>query len=157
MTAPDDPHRCALAWVELTAAHRAVNELLTAALASRCGLTFSAFEALLALDRAGAKGARPRDLNADVPLSQPALSRLVARLEDEGLVARAGDSDDGRSVRLALTRQGRGRLRQATAIHADLVQTHFTDRLDDLEQEILTAALARIRAACAQTERRGAT
>lgn len=151
----EDPHLCALAWVELTAAHRAVNEMLTAALASRCGLTFSAFEALLALDKVGAKGARPRDLNDDVPLSQPALSRLVARLENEGLVARAGDSDDGRSVRLALTKQGRRRLRRATAIHADLVRTQFTDRLDETEQRILTAALARIRTACAEPERRG--
>ncbi len=150
----EDPRLCALAWVELTAAHRAVNEMLTAALASRCALTFSAFEALLALDRAGAKGARPRDLNDDVPLSQPALSRLVARLENQGLVARAGDSADGRSVRLALTKQGRRRLRRATAIHADLVQTQFTDRLDETEQRILTAALVRIRTACAESEGR---
>ena len=40
-------------------------------------------------------------------LSQPALSRMVDRLADRGLVSRTTDPSDGRGVRLALTADGR--------------------------------------------------
>ena len=49
---------------------------------------------------------RPTDLNRHVLLSQPALSRLVDRLAERGLVSRATDPRDGRGVRLALTEEG---------------------------------------------------
>ena len=46
------------------------------------------------------------ELNRHVLLSQPALSRMVDRLVERGLVSRATDPRDGRSVRLALTAEG---------------------------------------------------
>jgi DNA-binding MarR family transcriptional regulator len=49
---------------------------------------------------------RLSELNRHVLLSQPALSRMVDRLAERGLVGRAADPRDGRSVRLALTGEG---------------------------------------------------
>jgi DNA-binding MarR family transcriptional regulator len=46
------------------------------------------------------------ELNRHVLLSQPALSRMVERLADRGLVSRTTDPSDGRGVRLALTEEG---------------------------------------------------
>jgi DNA-binding MarR family transcriptional regulator len=46
------------------------------------------------------------ELNRHVLLSQPALSRMVDRLVERGLVSRATDPRDGRGVRLALTAEG---------------------------------------------------
>jgi DNA-binding MarR family transcriptional regulator len=46
------------------------------------------------------------ELNRHVLLSQPALSRMVDRLAERGLVRRATDPADGRSVRLSLTEPG---------------------------------------------------
>ena len=46
------------------------------------------------------------ELNRHVLLSQPALSRMVDRLADRGLVSRSTDPSDGRGVRLALTEEG---------------------------------------------------
>ena len=46
---------------------------------------------------------RLSELNRHVLLSQPALSRLVDRLADRGLVQRQPDPADGRGVRLSLT------------------------------------------------------
>lgn len=48
-----------------------------------------------------------RDLNRHVLLSQPALSRLVDRLAERGLIQRRPDPADGRSVLLSLTEAGR--------------------------------------------------
>ena len=49
---------------------------------------------------------RLSELNRHVLLSQPALSRMVDRLAERGLVRRATDPRDGRGVRLALTEEG---------------------------------------------------
>ena len=53
---------------------------------------------------------RLTELNRHVLLSQPALSRLVDRLAERGLVERHADPADGRSVRLALTGAGWARV-----------------------------------------------
>src|SRR5271170_5406580 len=49
---------------------------------------------------------RISELNRHVLLSQPALSRLVDRLAERGLIERFADPADGRGVRLALTEGG---------------------------------------------------
>ena len=49
---------------------------------------------------------RLSELNRHVLLSQPALSRMVDRLAERGLVSRTTDPSDGRGVRLALTADG---------------------------------------------------
>ena len=49
---------------------------------------------------------RLSELNRHVLLSQPALSRMVDRLAERGLVSRAADPSDRRGVRLALTGEG---------------------------------------------------
>ena len=50
---------------------------------------------------------RQTDLNRHVLLSQPALSRMVDRLADQGLVDRVVDPGDRRGLRLSLTEEGR--------------------------------------------------
>jgi DNA-binding MarR family transcriptional regulator len=58
------------------------------------------------------------ELNRHVLLSQPALSRLVDRLAERGLVERCADPADGRGVRLSLTEAGRSLQRQVGREHA---------------------------------------
>ena len=76
---------------------------------------------------------RRSDLNRHVLLSQPALSRLVDRLADRGLVERRPDPADGRSVRLALTQAGRAVQRQIGRQHARGVARAMTVGLDPAE------------------------
>ena len=51
-------------------------------------------------------GRRITELLADVLLTQPGMSRLIARLENRGLVERIDDPDDGRACRVRLTEAG---------------------------------------------------
>src|SRR5437773_12153941 len=53
---------------------------------------------------AAPQGLRITELLEDVLLTQPGMSRLIARLEERGLVARADDPDDRRACRVRLTR-----------------------------------------------------
>jgi DNA-binding MarR family transcriptional regulator len=61
---------------------------------------------------------RLSELNRHVLLSQPALSRMVDRLADRGLVSRATDPRDGRGVGLSLTADGRAVQRRIGRRHA---------------------------------------
>ena len=76
---------------------------------------------------------RISELNRHVLLSQPALSRLVDRLADRGLVERWPDPADGRSVRLALTEAGLAVQRQIGRQHARGVARAMTVGLDPAE------------------------
>jgi DNA-binding MarR family transcriptional regulator len=60
---------------------------------------------------------RLSELNRHVLLSQPALSRMVDRLAERGLVSRATDPRDGRSVRLGLTGEGLAVQRRIGRLH----------------------------------------
>lgn len=96
-------------WRDILALHARTQCELDRVLGEH-GLCASDFEVLdiLAGSR-GPKGCayRVQEISERVHLSQSALSRLVARLEREGLVERTMCPEDRRGVRVALTRQGR--------------------------------------------------
>jgi DNA-binding MarR family transcriptional regulator len=79
------------------------------------------------------------ELGRGVLLSQPALSRLVDRLAERGLIERAPDPEDGRGVRLALTEAGRERQRRVGGRHAVDVARAVTAALTDEEIAALEA------------------
>jgi DNA-binding MarR family transcriptional regulator len=76
---------------------------------------------------------RMSELNRHVLLSQPALSRLVDRLADRGLVRREADPADGRGVLLSLTDAGRSLQRQIGRRHARDVARAMTAELTPAE------------------------
>ena len=89
---------------------------------------------------------RPTDLNQHVLLSQPALSRLVDRLAARGLVRRIADSRDLRTVRLALTEDGRALQRRVGRRHARSVAHAMRSELTPAELDQLTAICAKLTA-----------
>src|SRR5437867_13359466 len=52
------------------------------------------------------RGLRITELGDDALLTQPGMSRLIARLDAAGLVERIDDPDDGRACRIRLTEAG---------------------------------------------------
>jgi DNA-binding MarR family transcriptional regulator len=95
------------------------------------------------------------ELNRHVLLSQPALSRLVDRLAERGLVERRPDPADGRSVLLALTGPGRAVQQRIGRQHARGVARAMTAGLDpaELKQlETICLKLAAPMAAVNQSE-----
>jgi DNA-binding MarR family transcriptional regulator len=73
------------------------------------------------------------ELNRHVLLSQPALSRLVERLADRGLVERRSDPADRRSVHVSLTDAGRALQREVGRKHARSVARAMMAGLDPSE------------------------
>ena len=104
-------------WREILALHARTQCELDRALHEH-GLCGSDFEVLDVLSEGrsadGVCAYRVQEISERVHLSQSALSRLIARLEKDGLVERAMCAEDRRGVRVVLTEKGR-------ALHADVL------------------------------------
>jgi DNA-binding MarR family transcriptional regulator len=87
---------------------------------------------LYALSAAPA-GLRITELLDDVLLTQPGMSRLVARLEGRGLVERADDPDDRRACRVRLTEAGARAQREIGLAHGRHVADAMTQGLSRRE------------------------
>ncbi|HEX9039748.1 MAG TPA: MarR family transcriptional regulator [Trebonia sp.] len=87
---------------------------------------------------------RLTELNRHVLLSQPALSRMVDRLTERGLIDRATDPADGRGVRLSLTQQGRAVQRRVGRRHARSVAQSMLGGLTPAELRQLGELCAKL-------------
>jgi DNA-binding MarR family transcriptional regulator len=100
-------------WRELADRHARVTCALERELQDEHGLGVSEFEVLERLAIGDKEQRRMQDLAESVYLSQSALSRLIGRLETEGLVTRAICSEDRRGIFACLTTEGRARYEAA--------------------------------------------
>ncbi|MEP9392291.1 MarR family transcriptional regulator [Gordonia sp. VNQ95] len=103
----------ASAWHDLSIRFHRIQCTLDRELHDRHQLTASEFEVLEQLCAADGHSLRMNDLAGEVHLTQSALSRVVGRLEKDGLVHRTMCATDRRSVFAALTPAGITRYDQA--------------------------------------------
>jgi DNA-binding MarR family transcriptional regulator len=122
------------AWEALLSAHARLMKQFAAEDIWR-DLSMREYDVLYTLSKCR-EPARMGELHRHVLLSQPALSRMVDRLVERGLVERCPDPADGRGVRLSLTQAGRDRQRQIGRRHAGSVARALTAELspDQLRQ-----------------------
>lgn len=100
--------------------------------------TPSMLSALSSLDLAGPL--RLGDLASLEQVRPPSMTRIVARLEEEGLVERAPDPGDRRSALMSLTRAGRDLIAR-NRTRKDAYLAHRIRSLDPGDIEALGAAL----------------
>ena len=105
-------------WRDLSDSHARVSGALERALHAEHGLGVSEFEVLDRLANGDKDQRRMQELADSVHLSQSALSRLIGRLESEGLVLRTICTDDRRGIFACLTDAGRKRYAEAAPTHA---------------------------------------
>ena len=134
---PTRTHRANDAWEALLSAHAALMKQF-AAEDIWADLSMREYDVLYTLSKCP-EPIRISELNRHVLLSQPALSRLVDRLAERGLVRRGPDPADGRGVRLSLTDAGRAQQREIGRRHARGVARAMTASLDPAELRQLEA------------------
>src|SRR4051794_31505318 len=113
-------------WRDLLDQHARVTCALEQALEHQHGLGVSEFEVLDRLAADARQGHRIQELADAVHLSQSALSRVVARLEADGLVVRAMCKEDRRGVFACLTDEGRARHAAASPTHRAVLQANLS-------------------------------
>ena len=121
------------AWVGLLHAHATVVKQLDAELVVAHGISISAFEVLWRLAATENGRLRMTDLAELVLLSPSGLSRLVDRLESEGMIERIACPTDGRAINATITDAGRARLAQAETTHFEGIRRTFLAHFDEAE------------------------
>src|SRR4051794_35328857 len=89
-------------------------------------------------------GVRMNELADRILFSKSGLTRMVDRMEEEGLVRRERPPEDRRVIRVFLTDRGRERMRAAREVHHRGIQRHFLDHLGEEDLDGLAAALAKL-------------
>jgi DNA-binding MarR family transcriptional regulator len=84
------------------------------------------------------------ELNRHVLLSQPAMSRMVDRLVERGLIRRERAVEDGRSIRLSLSPAGAEAQRRVGLGHGLEVARVVSSRLSREDMEALTRICERL-------------
>jgi DNA-binding MarR family transcriptional regulator len=114
-------------WRELMERHARVTGALECVLQDEHGLGVSEFEVLERLAGGDKDERRMQELAESVHLSQSALSRLIGRLEAEGLVTRAICSEDRRGIFACLTDAGRARYEDALPTQRRVLAENLED------------------------------
>jgi DNA-binding MarR family transcriptional regulator len=126
------------AWRGFLNAHARVVRRLETELEREQGMPLANYDVLVQLAEAPDQALRMSDLALSVLLSRSGLTRLVDRLEREGLVVRRPCPDDARGTLAVLTPAGMQRLQEAWVTHLRGVREHMVSRFD--EQELATLA-----------------
>ncbi len=101
-------------------------------------LTASRLAALASIEKLGPLTLG--ELAAEEQVQPPSMTRIVTRLEEQGLVVRTVDPDDRRVARVAVTAAGASLL-TVTRTRRNAFLTQRVDRFTDEERATLAAAL----------------
>jgi DNA-binding MarR family transcriptional regulator len=101
-------------------------------------LTVAQISALISLDNAGAL--TPRELAEAERVQPPTMTRIVARLEERGLVQRTPHPTDGRQVILAPSPEGRDVLTEYQRVRDEWLTTRLAGLTPEERRALQTAA-----------------
>ncbi len=124
------------AWRGLLRAHASLARRLDAELERSHHLPMTSYEVLHHLQEAPGGRMRMCELAEQAQLSRSGLTRLVDRLEREGLLGRCSCEHDARGSYACLTETGLERLEAARVTHLAVVREHFLSHF--CEQELGT-------------------
>ncbi len=142
-TAPTDPVHARLdaeelrAWRGLLRTYAQLTKALDADLEAAHGLPLTSYEVLMHIADSEQERMRMHDLASSILLSRSGLTRLVDRLERDGLLTRQSCSSDARGSFACLTQKGRDVLDAARATHLAGVRAMFLRHFSPEEQQLL--------------------
>jgi DNA-binding MarR family transcriptional regulator len=133
-----------LAWRGMLRAHSAVTKALDAELEEQHEISLTSYEVLLHLEGASDGRMRMSDLASRLLLSRSGATRLVDRLERDGLIVRDSCPSDARGSFAVLTPAGAAKLEGSRRTHLAGVRRLYLDLLTAEQQEQLGAAWEKI-------------
>ena len=132
------------AWRGLLRAHSCLAKRLDAELEQAHGLPMTSYEVLHHLEEASGGRMRMCELAEQAQLSRSGLTRLIDRMERDGLVERCSCAHDARGSYACLTGAGRERLQEARGTHLAVIREHFFSHFSEAELGTLADMWERI-------------
>ncbi|GAB3680543.1 MarR family transcriptional regulator [Actinocorallia lasiicapitis] len=131
-------------WRVLLRAQVTISRRLHQDLLTGHDLALGSFDVLQQLAEQPDGRLRMNDLADRVLLSRSGLTRLVDRLQRDGLVRRESCTSDARGLFAVLTMRGREILAEATSTHHRGIREHLLGRLDPTELDQLRTMLDKL-------------
>ena len=131
-------------WRALLSAFSGVNRILAEEMEAETALSLERYEILLMLSQAADGGMRPSELAERRHLSRSGATRLIERLELDGLVERSALGSDRRGSLVALTSEGERSFRTAGRMHLRHIDEHVGKRLEPDEMAELRRLLGKL-------------
>ncbi|NHC45722.1 MarR family winged helix-turn-helix transcriptional regulator [Motilibacter aurantiacus] len=131
-------------WKRFLRAHSTIIRRLESDLLDAHALPLASYDVLVQLVEAPERRLRMTELADAVMLSRSGLTRLVDRLEREGLVAREACESDARGLFAVLTEAGYERLRSASGTHLRGVNDYVMSRLSPEDLDALDGVLRKL-------------
>jgi DNA-binding MarR family transcriptional regulator len=138
------------AWESLFRAQVTILRALASEFPSEI-ISLNEYDVLFNITRAPGRRLRLKDLNRNVLITQPSVSRLVDRLASRGLLAKTHDPEDGRGTLVALTDEGFALFRRVAITHMQAINRHMGGGLDEAELRTLTELCDRLRVSVGET------
>ncbi|TGQ42729.1 MULTISPECIES: MarR family winged helix-turn-helix transcriptional regulator [unclassified Mesorhizobium] len=133
------------AWARLMRVSRQLVESAEDALKDGGLPPLAWYDVLHELAETGEGGLRPFQLTERTLFAQYNISRLLARLEADGLVEKLRVADDGRGQTIRITGKGRETRRRMWAVYGPSIAELVGVRLSASELETLSGLLGRLR------------
>ncbi len=131
-------------WARLIRAHQSTFSYVENALKNNGQPPLIWYDVLLELERVGAKGLRPYELERALMLKQYGVSRLVDRIEKSGHLKREVCEDDGRGLRLTITTRGKELRRQMWTIYGPAIEDAVGVKLSPKQAKTLSEFLNKL-------------
>jgi DNA-binding MarR family transcriptional regulator len=132
------------AWRGMLRVHAALVKSLDAELSAAHELPLSSYEVLITLEAAPHRKLRMSELADSVLLSRSGMTRLVDRLERDGLLERDHCTADGRGCFAVLTDKGLDAVASARRTHFSGVRERFLSRFAEEELRVLASFWDRV-------------
>jgi DNA-binding MarR family transcriptional regulator len=132
------------AWRGMLRVHAALVKSLDAELSAAHELPLSSYEVLITLESAPGRKLRMSELADSVLLSRLGMTRLVDRLERDGLLERDHCTADGRGCYAVLTAKGLSAVAEARRTHLAGVRERFLSQFAEHELRVLASFWERV-------------
>ena len=132
------------AWRNVMTAYTRVSAVLAREMEAETSISLERYAILLMLAQSDNASLRPSDLADQIGLSRSATTRLIDRIESDGLVERRACDSDRRGTFVLLTPQGQEVFKNAGRVHLRGIDEHVGSHLTDDELAELAALLGKL-------------
>lgn len=125
-------------------AHAVTTTYLDQRLTGYGKISFDVLQVLTALSEVPGGKMRMSELANQILFSRSGLTRMIDRLENQGLVKRIPCPDDRRGWFAAITEKGESALKDAESIYKPVLQEVWVDALSDQEADQLMQSFGKV-------------
>jgi DNA-binding MarR family transcriptional regulator len=131
-----------IVWRAFLEASTTLFDVLDEEMQAETGLTLRWYDLLVRLEEND--GLRMHEISERILFSKSGLTRMVDRMEEDGLVRRERPANDRRVIQVWMTPQGLETLKAARKVHRRGIQHHFAQHLGAEDIDALAKILAKL-------------